>query len=226
MAKVLVSYIFLDDTANIGSSCLMRHSTLLQHQFDRSALHNKNVPLAGAAQRNTILAWLLATNMYKSLGLTEDFFTGLHSSATGKPLHADVSFSIAHSRNMIVVAMSRSAVVGIDVEETHAIAQLPPQAEIHKILVQISGAADVTTWVAAEAVLKASENASVDNIYDVSLSNGQARLGQKNFWYHTVALPLGWCCQLATDEQEIGVELSDASAATLLAALNDVAFTS
>ncbi|MDF1780818.1 MAG: hypothetical protein P1U67_05935 [Alcanivoracaceae bacterium] len=226
MAKVLVRYIFLEDATNIDPSRLMRHAARLQERFDYSELNNKNVPLAGTAQRNTIMAWSLAAEMYQGLGMTTDFFTGLHSSVTGKPLHPDVSFSIAHTRNMIVVAMSRSVTVGIDVETTYAFEQLPPQADIHQMLVQISGTADVTTWVAAEAVLKASENASVDNICDVSLTNGQARLGKKRFWCHAVSLPLGWCCQLATNEQEISVMLSEASAATLLAAPNELAFTS
>ncbi len=122
--------------------------------------------------------------------------------AHGKPAIAGVEFSIAHAADRVVVAMSTTAPVGIDVElvGTGDLADLAEHAlsdderrSWHALRAGEQPNAFFQLWVRKEAVLKCTGDGLFEPMSDVSL----APPGDAEFWLSDLDLGAGYAAAVA-----------------------------
>jgi 4'-phosphopantetheinyl transferase len=158
---------------------------------------------------------LLGMQLLKT-GMNHLKFRGFHLSgvqyrANRKPhLSEAVDFSISHSGDMVVCALTRNGRIGIDTEKLRpvSIRSFSRFLSASEYLTPgDSGDAFLDLWTCKEAVLKGCGDCRLDQLKDITISGDVARLGTRRFYLRRLDLLHGYETCLATSAQQGTIEL-------------------
>lgn len=134
-------------------------------------------------------------------------FQALEVAGNGKPfIPGEVEFNISHSDGMVVVAMARSGVVGIDIEKIRHVDVAEFSGHLPE-LAHISGDYDddlasalfFDCWTRKEAVLKAAGSGLTTPLEQVKLAGDTATVHGTSWHVKNLFIEAGYCCHLASD---------------------------
>lgn len=158
---------------------------------------------------------LLGMQLLKT-GMNHLKFSGFHLSgvqyrANRKPhLSEEVDFSISHSGDMVVCALTKNGRVGIDTEKLRpvSIRSFSRFLSASEYLAPgDSSDAFIDLWTCKEAVLKGCGDCRLDQLKNVTISGNAARIGARRFYLHRLELLHGYKTCLATSVQQGNIEL-------------------
>ena len=158
---------------------------------------------------------LLGMQLLKT-GMNHLKFPGFHLSgvqyrANRKPhLSEEVDFSISHSGDMVVCALTKNGRVGIDTEKLRpvSIRSFSRFLSASEYLAPgDSSDAFIDLWTCKEAVLKGCGDCRLDQLKNVTISGNAARIGARRFYLHRLELLHGYKTCLATSVQQGNIEL-------------------
>lgn len=143
---------------------------------------------------------LLATQLLKICvdleGIPDFCLADVRYPVTGKPMWNskagnELDFNITHSGNVIVVAVSRKMMLGVDIEMVRELKSLKFKrvlmpAELESI--QKSPKKFFDFWTKKEAVVKAANTAGLSRMHDVQLQRECAVLDDKKWYLRKVEL--------------------------------------
>ncbi|WP_297336889.1 4'-phosphopantetheinyl transferase superfamily protein [Algoriphagus sp.] len=116
------------------------------------------------------------------------------------------SFSISHSGNMVVCALSETHQLGIDIESLAAIDFDPYQEYLSdKEWMQIKLAMDpnrefLKIWTQKEAVIKADGRGLTLPLKELNPSDSHLKIDKQSWYLHQINLQSNYICHLATDK--------------------------
>ena len=176
---------------------------------------------------------LLAVLLREELGLSAQMLTLTDKGRPYLPDRPEVAFSISHAGDLVAVALTIGAQVGVDIESLNRRVQLDPLAE------RIFNAADLArfravpeagktraffrAWTGKEAVLKALGLGLFGGVAEISVSlDGAAetiRAGGGLAWHiQPLNVPEGYVGAVACDDPRRSIRARDFTLAELLAA--------
>jgi len=158
---------------------------------------------------------LLGMQLLKA-GMCHLKFRGFHLSgvryrANRKPhLSEAVDFSISHSGELVVCALTKNGRIGIDTEKLRPVSI----ASFSKFLSASecldsgdSSDAFIDLWTCKEATLKGCGDCRLDQLQDVTISGDAARIGTRRFCLRRLELLHGYKTCLATSVQQSNIQL-------------------
>jgi 4'-phosphopantetheinyl transferase len=137
--------------------------------------------------------------------------SGIQYRTNGKPqLDEAVDFSISHSGNMVVCALTQNGRIGIDTERLRPLSirsysRFLSAAE--SLAPGDSSAAFIDLWTCKEAVLKGCGDCRLDQLKDITITGDAARIGTRHFYLRRLELLQGYRTCLATSAQQDTIEL-------------------
>jgi len=161
--------------------------------------------------KNSLLGMQLLKAGMNHLKFRGFHLSGVHYSANRKPyLSAEVDFSISHSGELVVCALTRNGRVGIDTEKLRPVS-------IHSFSKFLSASecldpgdssnAFIDLWTCKEATLKGCGDCRLDQLKDVTVSGDAARIGTRFFYLRRLELLHGYRTCLATSAQHGNIAL-------------------
>ena len=147
--------------------------------------------------------YLLKMGMEK-LGLPSDIWQSTHFVLPYKPaVDYPLDFSISHTNNLIICAISLSTKVGIDAEQLpkrnyHHRHQNKPDSKIEALV----------DWTSKEAIIKAQGKSSLADMNDVQLENSQAHFKDSLWYIHAIDLHSDYILRLATNKNNQSIHLN------------------
>ena len=162
-------------------------------------------------RNNSLLGMQLLKTGMNRLEFRGFHLSGVQYSANRKPhLVEGVDFSISHSGDMVVCALTKDGRVGIDTEKLRPVSirsfsrflsasECPAPGD--------SSDAFIDLWTCKEAVLKGCGDRKLDQLKDITLSGDAARIGTRRFYLHRLSLLQGYRTCLATSAQQGKIEL-------------------
>ena len=160
---------------------------------------------------NSLLGMQLLKTGLNHLKLHGFHLSGVQYRANSKPqLGKEVDFSISHSGDMVVCALTKNGQVGIDTEKLRPVSirsfsRFLSAAEC--LDTDDSNAAFIDLWTCKEAVLKGCGDCHLDQLKDVTISGDMARIGTRHFYLRRLALLHGYKTCLATSVRQGTIEL-------------------
>jgi 4'-phosphopantetheinyl transferase len=158
---------------------------------------------------------LLGMQLLKT-GMNHLKFRGFHLSAVQyranrKPqLSEEVDFSISHSGDMVVCALTQNGQIGIDTEKLRPVSIRSfsrfLSASEH-LAPGDSSDAFIDLWTCKEAVLKGCGDCHLDQLKDITIAGDAARIGTRRFYLRRLELLHGYKTCLATSAQQGNIEL-------------------
>jgi 4'-phosphopantetheinyl transferase len=153
---------------------------------------------------------LLKTGMHH-LKLRGFQLSGVQYSANRKPhLNESVDFSISHSGELVVCALTKNGRIGIDTEKLRPLS-------IHSFKKYLSarerldsgGGSDafIDLWTCKEATLKGCGDCRLDQLKDITVSDNMARIGTRRYHLRRLELLHGYKTCLATSKSQSHIEL-------------------
>jgi 4'-phosphopantetheinyl transferase len=127
----------------------------------------------------------------------------------GKPfIPGGPEFNISHSGEMVVLAVTQSGTVGIDIEKIRAVKiedfsrYLPEVANLHeKYDVDHVNNLFFDCWTQKEAVLKGAGKGLLAPLEQVAIEEGVTALFYETTWFiRKLLIDKGYCCHVATDK--------------------------
>mgnify|MGYP005839345919 CR=1 FL=1 len=218
-ASIIVAAIRLSSVDSVLLKTMQAQA--LQHDkiYSRTVgtVHAGNVKTSRKRRLRSALAWCCLVYLARESFSCQRFPGQVTFSPTGKPLHPSLHFSLSHSVDTVVVAMSQVAAVGVDVEDLENATQLPAQRGYCAANERLpAGLAPLDIWTRKEAVIKAA-GAGLDAMRQVSLDDHGARFAQRHWSVVSLTLPWPCSCHLASTEA-MPLTLLLPEPATLLAA--------
>jgi 4'-phosphopantetheinyl transferase len=158
---------------------------------------------------------LLGMQLLKT-GMNHLKFSGFHLSevhyrANRKPhLSREVDFSISHSGELVVCALTQNGRIGIDTEKLrpvsiHSFNQFLSASECLDSV--DSSDAFIDLWTCKEATLKGCGDCRLDQLKEITLSGDAARIGTRRFHLRRLELLHGYKTCLATNVQQGNITL-------------------
>lgn len=169
----------------------------------------------GARQRSRAGLWLLG-QLLGSAGYPENSVADIGFGPHGQPvIDGAPAFSISHSESLVVCALRDDGAVGVDVEYRRPrnmarMARLldgPERAHVER-----EPRAFFDYWCAREATVKASGRVGLKRIRALKLDGDVARLDDRYWYLHTLALDADHAGCLASDRAITAIELRDVGA--------------
>jgi len=147
--------------------------------------------------------YLLKMGMEK-LGLPADIWQSTHFELPYKPtVDYPLDFSISHTNNLIICAISLSTKVGIDAE------QLPKQYYHHRLQNKPDNKIEaLVDWTSKEAIIKAQGKSSLADMNAVQLKNSQAQFKDSLWYIHAIDLHPDYILRLATNNKKVSIHLT------------------
>jgi len=143
---------------------------------------------------------------FQSLGITR----------YGKPfIPGGPEFSISHSGDVVVLAVTDAGAVGVDIEKIRAVniedysRYLPEVADVHERYdIDRVNALFFDCWTQKEAILKGYGQGLLAPLEQVVLKEGTALLNETTWFIRKVPIDAGYCCHVATDQrpEQVAVE--------------------
>jgi 4'-phosphopantetheinyl transferase len=137
--------------------------------------------------------------------------TGVQYRANRKPqLSEAVDFSISHSGDMVVCALTKHGRIGIDTEKLRPLSIRSYNRFLSAsecLAPDESSDAFIDLWTCKEAVLKGCGDCRLDQLKDVTISGDSARIGERHFYLRRLELLHGYKTCLATSAQQGRIEL-------------------
>jgi len=158
---------------------------------------------------------LLGMQLLKT-GMNHLKFRGFHLSgvqywANRKPhLSEAVDFSISHSGDIVVCALTKNGRIGIDTEKLRpvSISSFSRFLSASECLAPGDNSdAFIDLWTCKEAVLKGCGDCRLDQLKDITVSGDSARIGKRCFYLRRLELLHGYKTCLATSVQQGDIEL-------------------
>jgi 4'-phosphopantetheinyl transferase len=163
------------------------------------------------ALNNSLLGMQLLKTGMQHLKVHGFHLSGVQYRANCKPqLGKGVDFSISHSGDMVVCALTKNGLIGIDTEKLRPVSirsfsRFLSAAEC--LATGDSSDAFIDFWTCKEAVLKGCGDCHLDQLKDVSISGDAARIGTRHFYLRRLELLHGYRTCLATSAQQGNIEL-------------------
>jgi len=137
--------------------------------------------------------------------------SGVRYRANRKPhLSEAVDFSISHSGELVVCALTKNGRIGIDTEKLRPVS-------LRSFSRFLSTAEDpdpvgncdafIDLWTCKEATLKGCGDCRLDQLQDVTISGDAARIGTRRFYLSRLELLHGYKTCLATSARQVNIEL-------------------
>jgi 4'-phosphopantetheinyl transferase len=159
-----------------------------------------------------LLRALLAT--FHDTGMQK--FQLLDVTRDGKPfIPGGPQFNISHSGDMVVLAVTQSGPVGIDIEKIRAVniedfsQYVPEVAKLHeKYDADQVNNLFFDCWTQKEAVLKGYGKGLLAPLEQVAIQEGTALFYETTWFIKNLAIAEGYCCHVATDKplKDVAVE--------------------
>jgi 4'-phosphopantetheinyl transferase len=160
---------------------------------------------------NSLLGMQLLKTGLNHLKLHGFRLSGIQYRANSKPqLGKAVDFSISHSGDMVVCALTKNGQVGIDTEKLRPVSIRSFSRFLSAAECQDTGdsnAAFIDLWTCKEAVLKGCGDCHLDQLKDVIISGDKARIGTRQFYLRRLGLLHGYKTCLATSARQGNIEL-------------------
>jgi 4'-phosphopantetheinyl transferase len=136
-------------------------------------------------------------------------FQSLDVTRDGKPfIPGGPEFNISHSGDMVVLAVTQSGAVGIDIEKIRPVPiedfsrYLPEVADLYeKYDVDPVNNLFFDCWTQKEAVLKGYGKGLLAPLEQVALKEGTALFYETTWFIKKLPLDEGYCCHVATDKR-------------------------
>jgi len=162
-------------------------------------------------RNNSLLGMQLLKTGMNHLKFRGFHLSGVHYRANRKPhLSEEVDFSISHSGELVVCALTKNGRIGIDTEKLrpvsiHSFSQFLSTSEC----LDSGESSDVLIdlWTCKEAALKGCGDCRLDQLKDITISGDAARIGTRRFYLHRLELLHGYKTCLATSAQQGNIEL-------------------
>lgn len=157
-------------------------------------------------QHRHLFGVTLLLHALKQLGYSKDILKNLKYNQYGRPnLPVDVDFNISHSGDHVLVAISESLQVGVDVEEIHPVlykefTQVMSEAQLKFIEVHPNPTkCFYNYWTVKESIIKAIGTGLSDDVKAIRVYKDCATF-KGNVWYlNTLDLGQEVCATLATN---------------------------
>jgi len=164
-------------------------------------LHNSN-------QMISLLGLRLLKMCAQDEGVNDFQLSDVQYPDTGKPYWTknnayNFDFNISHSDNLILIAVSKTVKVGVDVEKVRELKRLNfKMVMLPDELTDIHEAPSLffDLWSKKEAVVKAADTAGLARMRDVKLSKNQAILDETAWYLKSIDLDDQYAIHLATSE--------------------------
>lgn len=160
---------------------------------------------------NSLLGMQLLKTGMNHLEFRGFCLSGVHYRANRKPhLSEAVDFSISHSGELVVCALTKNGRVGIDTEKLrpvslHSFSRFLSASESHDS--GNSSDAFIDLWTCKEATLKGCGDCRLDQLQDITISGDAARIGTRRFYLRRLELLQGYKTCLATSVRQGNIEL-------------------
>ncbi|MDH5180905.1 MAG: 4'-phosphopantetheinyl transferase superfamily protein [Gammaproteobacteria bacterium] len=152
------------------------------------------------------------------LGMQAFALSGVQFPAGGKPVCPWFDFSISHSENIAVCAISPNQVVGIDIEHIRAINSAIFKRHLtaeERTQSQANPARFFTYWTQKEAIVKAADCGGIVAIPEVVLSRDHGTLRGRIWYTQQVELQENYVVCLALEQQVKSVQCTQIDIDTL-----------
>jgi 4'-phosphopantetheinyl transferase len=144
-------------------------------------------------------------------------FQSLEATRDGKPfIPGGPEFNISHSEDMIVLAVTESGAVGIDVEKIRAVniedfSQYIPEVEDLHEKYDADHVKNLffDCWTQKEAVLKGYGKGLLAPLKQVALRGSTALFNETTWFIKKLLIDDGYCCHIATDQRVEHVAVED-----------------
>ncbi|HYQ72959.1 MAG TPA: 4'-phosphopantetheinyl transferase superfamily protein [Gammaproteobacteria bacterium] len=160
---------------------------------------------------NSLLGMQLLKTGMSHLEFRDFHLSGVQYSANRKPhLSEAVDFSISHSGDMVVCALTRNGRIGIDTEKQRPVSIRSFSRFLSASECLASGDSSdafLDFWTCKEAVLKGCGNRQLNQLKDITISGDAARIGTQRFYLCRLELQQGYKTCLATSTQQGHIEL-------------------
>jgi len=160
---------------------------------------------------NSLLGMQLLKAGMDHLKLHGFHLSGVQYNAYCKPyLSKELDFSISHSGDMVVCALTQNGQIGIDTEKLRpvSIRSFSHFLSTSECLATgESSDAFIDLWTCKEAVLKGCGDCHLDQLKDVTVSGDAARIGTRHFYLRRLELLHGYRTCLATSARQGNIEL-------------------
>jgi 4'-phosphopantetheinyl transferase len=136
-------------------------------------------------------------------------FQSLEITRYGKPfIPGGPEFSISHSGDAVVLAVTDAGTVGVDIEKIRTVniedysRYLPEVANLHEKY-DIDRVNDIffNCWTQKEAVLKGYGQGLLAPLEQVAFKEGTALLNETTWFIEKLFIDSGYCCHVATDQR-------------------------
>lgn len=162
-------------------------------------------------RNNSLLGMQLLKAGMNHLKFSDFHLSGVHYGANRKPhLNAAVDFSISHSGELVVCALTKNGQIGIDTEKLrplsiHSFSKFLSASEC--LDSGDSNEVFIDLWTCKEATLKGCGDCRLDQLKDITVSGDMARIGSRRFYLRRLELLHGYKTCLATSAQQCNIEL-------------------
>jgi 4'-phosphopantetheinyl transferase len=162
-------------------------------------------------QYNSLLGMQLLKTGMNHLKFRGFHLSGVQYRANRKPHVSEaVDFSISHSGDMVVCALTKNGRIGIDTERLRplSIRSFSRFLSASECLPPDDGSdAFIDLWTCKEAVLKGCGNCHLDQLKDITIAGDSARIGKRYFYLRRLELQHGYKTCLATSALQGRIEL-------------------
>lgn len=154
-------------------------------------------------QLRSLLAWQLLKIGVHAMGFPEFALHDVVALAEEKPwVNLPLDFSISHSEQLVVCALSGTAKVGVDTERYR-----PPNSTLSGFmnagelrLIERDERNLMKFWSAKEAVVKAAGSKGVAAVGEVELQAAGAYFDQRHWYVQSISLHCDYCTHVASDK--------------------------
>jgi len=153
-------------------------------------------------RNNSLLGMQLLKAGMNHLKFSDFRLSGVQYRTNRKPrLNEAVDFSISHSGELVVCALTRNGRIGIDTEKLRPLSMhsYSKFLSVSERLDSGSGSdAFIDLWTCKEATLKGCGDCRLDQLKDITVSGDTALIGTRRFYLQRLALLHGYKTCLAT----------------------------
>ena len=166
-----------------------------------------------------LVARLLVRNALGATGFSPELLASWEQDANGKPFITGWSpFNISHSNNIVVIAYSGGAAVGIDVESIETKLDLESMLGVFGIEEQMSVKnspqphdAFLAIWVKKEAVLKAMGKGIGEELNKIDCRGSIVNADLETWYLQKAPLGEGYLCFVATSAETSQINVREVS---------------